>query len=63
MDQTRSERLARVAADLEAAKQISQGPNFRLKEMNDLLEGKNITISEPPRKDSIAGKLEIMNNI
>ena len=56
---TRSELLAKVAADLEAATKMSKQPNFRLKEMNDLLEGKR-TIQ--PREDTITKKIELLNN-
>ena len=38
MMKTRSELLRRVEADLEQAKKLTKAPNFRLKEMEDLIE-------------------------
>jgi glutaredoxin 2 len=37
MNKTRSELLARVAADLEKAKRLQKQPSFGLQEMEDLL--------------------------
>lgn len=58
MNATRSELLAKVAADLEAAKKMSKQPNFRLKEMNDLIEGKS---TPQPRKDTISAKIDLLS--
>ena len=38
---TRSDLLRKVADDLERARQLTQQPNFNLKEMNELLAGKD----------------------
>lgn len=38
---------------------MSKQPNFRLKEMNDLLEGKKTTL---PRVDTMRKKIELLNN-
>lgn len=59
MNATRSELLARVAADLEAAGKMSRMPNFRLQEMNDLMEGKTTV---KPKVDTIAKKIELLNH-
>ena len=42
MMQTRSDLLKKVAEDLERARKMTQEPNFKFKEMKDLLSGKTI---------------------
>jgi len=54
--QTRSDLLKKVADDLERARQMTRQPNFRLREMDDLLNGKDIVLDakeEPSRLDKL----------
>lgn len=46
MLQTRSDLLKKVADDLERARKMTQEPNFKFKEMKDLLGGKNINAND-----------------